>query len=123
MSKQVQCCKQTSALDVATQWACAELLQHWVCCITTTESSILLRHHKRDYIACMTQDAGCRGGEVVGLGKVGEVRGVSHWQIAPAGSDDVGISAVQLATTALFYRQGSITLTLVPYSQYCFYIQ
>lgn len=62
MSKQVKCCKQTSALDVATQWACAELLQRWVCCITTTESSILLRHHKRDYIACMTQDAGRMGG-------------------------------------------------------------
>ena len=26
MSKRVKCCKQTSALDVATQWACAELL-------------------------------------------------------------------------------------------------
>lgn len=61
MSKRVKCCKQTSALDVATQWACAELLQRWVCCITTTESSVLLRHDKRDYIACTTRDAG-RGG-------------------------------------------------------------
>lgn len=72
MSKQVKCCKQTSALDVATQWACAELLQRWVCCITTTESSVLLCHHKRDHIACITQDAGRMGrwaqGELEGLG-------------------------------------------------------
>lgn len=58
MSKRVKCCKQTSALDVATQWACAELLQRWACCITTTESSVLLRRHNRDYVTCMTQDAG-----------------------------------------------------------------
>lgn len=95
MSKQVKCCKQTSALDVATQWACAELLQRWVCCITTTESSILLRHHKRDYIACMTQDAGRMGG-LVGA--------ALDWRSAPAGSDGVGISAVQLATMAVLYR-------------------
>lgn len=38
-------------------------------------------------------DAGCReDGVVVG------------WQSAPAGSDGVGISAVQLATTAVLYR-------------------
>lgn len=30
MNKQLKCCKQTSALDVATQWACAELLQRVV---------------------------------------------------------------------------------------------
>lgn len=42
ISRQVKCCKQTSALDVATQWACEELLQRWACCITTTVSSILL---------------------------------------------------------------------------------
>lgn len=58
MSKLVKCCKQTSALDVATQWACAELLQLWVCCITTTESSVLLRRHNRYYSACRGQDAG-----------------------------------------------------------------
>lgn len=65
MSKQLDCCKQTSALDVATQWACAELLQRWVCCITTTESSLLLCHHNIGQgggwwgnFACMTQDAG-----------------------------------------------------------------
>lgn len=63
MSKHVKCCKQTSALGVATQWACAELLQRWVCCITTTESLILLCHHKRDYIACMTKNAGRMGAE------------------------------------------------------------
>lgn len=97
MSKQVKCCKQTSALDVATQWACAELLQRWVCCITTTESSILLCHHKRDYIACMTQVAGSMGGVgVEGSGGGGGCR----VQSAPIGSDGVRIGAVQLATTA-----------------------
>lgn len=116
MSKQVKCCKQTSALDVATQWACAELLQRWVCCITTTESSILLRHHKGDYIACITQNA-----ERWVKGKLGRV--ATHWQSALIGSDGAGISAVQIATTAVLYRQGSITLTLVQYSPYCLYIQ
>lgn len=97
MSKQVKCCKQTSALDVATQWACAELLQRWVCCITTTESSILLRHHKRDYIACTTQDAGRTG-------PWGGGEGGTRRLSAPAGSDGVGISAVLLTTTAVLYR-------------------
>lgn len=87
MSKQVKCCKQTSALDVATQWACAELLQRWVCCITTTESSILLRHHKRDYIACMTQDAGRMGwwgeGKLWGWALTGRVHplAVMGWEL------------------------------------------
>lgn len=115
MSKQVKCCKQTSALDVATQWACAELLQRWVCCITTTESSVLLCHHKRDYIACIMQDAGRMDRREVG--------GIWGGWSAPAGSDGAGISTVQIATTAVLYRQGSVTLTLVQYSQYCSYIQ
>lgn len=33
------------SIDVATQWACAELLQRWVCCITTTKSSVNFHHH------------------------------------------------------------------------------
>lgn len=32
------------SIDVATQWACAELLQRWVCCITTTKSSVIFHH-------------------------------------------------------------------------------
>lgn len=108
MSKHVKCCKQTSALGVATQWACAELLQRWVCCITTTESLILLCHHKRDYIACITKNAGRMGSEgvkesvcVEGWGRGG---GGTHGQSTLAGSDGVGTSAVQLATTAVLYR-------------------
>lgn len=77
MSKQVKCCKQTSALDVATQWACAELLQRWVCCITTTESSILLRHHKRDYIACMTPGIGGGGSSTGGV----HLLAVTGWEL------------------------------------------
>lgn len=91
MTKQLKCCKQTSALDVATQWACAELLQRWVCCITTTESSILLRQHNRDYIACMTRED--KGGVVKGKGE-------GH-SLAVMGEE---ISAVQLATTAVLHR-------------------
>lgn len=131
MSKQVKCCKQTSALDVATQWACAELLQRWVCCITTTESSVLLRHHKRDYITCMRQDAGGggRGGDR-GWKKVGrkgrkgwgwewECRGgwegTPHLGVHLLAVTGVEISAVQLATTAVlnnrhFRRKQGVSL-------------
>lgn len=75
MSKQVNCCKQTSALDVATQWACAELLTalgvlyHNYRIINTPPPSQegLYRMH----------DAGCRDDGVKG-------------SCAPAGSDGGG---------------------------------
>lgn len=126
MSKRVKCCKQTSALDVATQWACAELLQRWVCCITTTESSVLLRHHKRDYITCMRQDAGGvdRGSDKrvkeSGMGRTGRewwrgVGGHTPLGVHLLAVTGVEISAAQLATTAVlnnrhFRRKQGVSL-------------
>lgn len=115
MSKQLKCCKQTSALDVATQWACAELLQRWVCCITTTELSLLLCHHKRDWIACMTQDAGRTKVEgVKGSGK-GHSLGVT------GGGDQCSAVGHYSSAPDTLKETGSITLTLLQYSQYCFF--
>lgn len=121
MSKQVKCCKQTSALDVATQWACAELLQRWVCCITTTESSILLCHHKRDYIACMTQVAGSMGG----VGVEGSGGGGAECRVHPLAVMGCELVQCNWPLQQVLYghfrrKQGSITSTLVQYSQYCF---
>lgn len=83
MSKQLKCCKQTSALDVATQWACAELLQRWVLyhnyrIINTPPPSQegLYRMH----------DAGCREDQGGGGGGEGKWGGVLTG--TPVGSDE-----------------------------------
>lgn len=84
MSEQLKCCKQTSALDVATQWACAELL---------TALGVLYHNYRivrtppqsQEGLYCM-HDTGCS--------KDGGIRGRS---LAVSG---VEFCSVHLATTA-----------------------